>query len=117
MISRENINSDELTSYCLKVGDICKKKELDLVVGGGVSSDALDTLKKISNNYLTRFETRKIIFSSESLSRKDIDKGLLTAVEFELLWLINKREYYSMITSEDEKRIDMLESRWKVLSS
>ena len=87
-----------------------------MVVGGGVSMDALPMLHQIRGAYLTRFETRKVIFSSESLEKADMDQALLQAVHFELLWLLNKRNYYSVIASEDDKRIEMLDSRWKILS-
>ncbi|MGA2344407.1 MAG: aldolase/citrate lyase family protein [Candidatus Sulfotelmatobacter sp.] len=112
----EATNSDEVTEYCVKVAAACKSKELDYVVGGGVGIDALPALRKIHDTYLTRFETRKIIFSSDCLNGSDAKEGLLQAVHFEILWLLNKREYYGNIEREDAKRIDMLESRWKVLS-
>ena len=113
-IDRAFLNDNKITDYCLEVSKKCKEHNLDLVVGGGISVDAIDALKKINNNFLSRFETRKIIFSSKSLCQSSIGQGLLTAVEFELLWLKNKQEYYSIITSEDARRIDMLESRWKI---
>ncbi len=115
-MSRNDINSDSILEYCLKAAEICRDNDLELVVGGGVSIEALGALKKIHDIKLDRFETRKIIFSGDALLKDNIEEGLLNAVRFELLWLLNKREYYKMIETEDDKRIDMLESRWNVLN-
>lgn len=113
--SREDVNSSAMTNYCLDVAAQCKQKNLDIVVGGGVSLDALPALREIKQLKLDRFETRKIIFSSHALDNSEIDKALLSAVHFELLWLLNKRDYHGFIQSEDAKRIEMLNSRWKIL--
>lgn len=113
--SREDINDPDVLASVLEASHACQESELDLVVGGGVSVDALTFLRRIAEVHLSRFETRKVVFGATALDSPDIENGLLNAVHFELLWLQNKRDYYSRITQEDARRIQMLEERWNVL--
>ena len=113
---RDEVNSERTKTYCLHTSSLCQSKGLDLVVGGGVSADAVDFLREIRRSHLSRFETRKIIFGQDALDISDIYDGLRIAVHFELLWLQNKRDYHGFIHREDNARIEMLEQRWQVLS-
>jgi len=115
-VSRTGIESADVTDKVLTLSRLCKEKGLDFVVGGAISIDALDNLRRFRRSYLTRFETRKIVFDGSALDESvDVHTGLVDAVHFELLWLINKREYYGTIHHEDAKRIDMLETRRHLL--
>jgi hypothetical protein len=116
-LPRSEIDSDTITNYIVETARICKDNALDLVVGGAVSIDSLEELRKIKQIHLTRFETRKVIFIAEALDNPKIEHGLEQTIYFELLWLKNKRDYYSAIENEDKDRIAMLEQRWSKLRS
>ena len=112
---RKMINLQQTTDYVLEVAKLCKSSDKQLVMGGGVSIESLDALKQVHAIRLDRFETRKVVFDASKALESDIEAGLLNAVHFELLWLQNKRDYYTGISSEDAKRIMMLEARWEEL--
>lgn len=113
---REDINNQEVTDMILDVAKECKNANLELVMGGGISMDAISAIRQVQAVHLSRYETRKIIFDGSAINLPQADKALLSAVHFELLWLKNKRDYYGSIFTEDDKRIEMLDARWKVLS-
>jgi hypothetical protein len=114
---RSEVNSDTVLDSVLLVAHALKKINKELVVGGGVSRDSIPFLREVVKAHLTRFETRKVIFSGNSILNPKIEDALLAAVHFELLWLLNKKEYYGYIHREDDKRIEMLESRWNLLKN
>lgn len=113
--SRNDILIDEVTNDCIEIARLCKENSLEFVVGGAVAQDSIPILKRIKDVHLTRFETRKIIFSSDVLSSNNaVEHGIKDALMFELLWLQNKRNYYSLIEKEDIQRITTLEKRLTV---
>jgi methylmalonyl-CoA mutase cobalamin-binding subunit len=114
---RQGIESEEVTTAVETAAHACRDKGLEFVVGGAVSIDALDNLKRFKAIHLDRFETRKVVFSGSALESPNLARALRQAVHFELLWLLNKREYYGLMHREDQARIEMLESRWQVLHS
>jgi hypothetical protein len=109
---REAIQTEEITNYVVRTAEQCKAAGLELVCGGAVTLESVPALRRVRETHLNRFETRKVIFSAEVLKEQDVEAGLALAGEFELLWLVNKREYYAAIANEDEQRIAMLQKRF-----
>lgn len=116
-LARDIINSDRITDDCIKVASACKTAGKDFVVGGGVTLESVGALRRMNDVHLSRFETRKIIFNASMLEQSNVEEALFNAVEFELCWLKNKREYYLNIADEDITRIEMLEKRFQQLES
>jgi hypothetical protein len=111
---RSFVNSGEMTDFVVRCAEIAKEQDVDLVVGGGVSPESVEPLRRVRSAKLSRFETRKVIFDASALDHGNIADGMARAIEFELLWLKNKRDYYLTIGAEDEKRIAMMENRQQI---
>jgi uncharacterized protein YqgV (UPF0045/DUF77 family) len=109
---RDFVNGDTMTEYVEKVAEVARDQGVDFVTGGAVSPDAIEPLRRVRRTRLSRFETRKVIFDASVLDNDDaVQKGLALAIEFEFLWLKNKRDYYVTLGAEDEQRIRMMEAR------
>jgi 4-hydroxy-2-oxoheptanedioate aldolase len=108
---RKYANSDEVFSIVIDSFRKAKERNKVTVLGGAISGESLPFLRAIPDGLINRYETRKICFLCPQALGKNGEEGILKAVEFELLWLQNKRNYYKSIAEEDESRIPMLEKR------
>jgi len=110
-MNRTDVNSQRILDISLDIAQKASAKGLDVIIGGGVSVESLSFFNQFPTGQLTRFETRKVIFQCPE-ALKNPEEAFIKAVEFELLWLKNKRDYYSAISKEDNDRIDMMETRY-----
>jgi 4-hydroxy-2-oxoheptanedioate aldolase len=108
---RNYVNSEEVYKMAKTVFTKAKEKGLKACLGGAVSIDSLDFLKKLhSEGLLDKFETRYAIFDP-SISLKNLSRALSKAQMFEYEWLKSKNEYYTTLANQDIKRIQMIQDR------
>lgn len=106
--ARDRINTPEITEYVRTMLQKAKSHNIMAGMGGGVDLDALSVVASLTD-ILEKFETRKIVFGYDPDT--NYKKGLFLAMEFELLYLQNKRDFYQNMASEDVTRIQMMEKR------
>ena len=108
---RTFVNSEEVYQIAHDVFERTKKLGAKACIGGAVSTESLDFLKKLhSEKLLDKFETRYAIFDP-SIALKKMSKALSKAQLFEYEWMTNKLEYYSNLAYQDEARIKMIQNR------
>ncbi|MBS1984653.1 MAG: aldolase [Bdellovibrionales bacterium] len=111
-LNREHVNGDEILKLSLDVAAKAKSKGLKVVVGGAVSVHSLPFFRAFPKGHIDRFETRKVVFQCPG-ALENSEAAFLKAVEFEILWLKNKKAYYGSIHREDDSRLVMMEERYK----
>lgn len=109
----DDVDSEQIFNIANTLANKLLKHDKKLIIGGNVSVLSLPFFKRMPENSIYKFETRKIIFDAKkALEDKNIDKGILKAVEFEIMWLKNKRDFYGIIHNEDAQRLAILENRY-----
>lgn len=109
---RDAINSQAILEMTTTLATQAKQKGLKVIVGGGVSAQSLPFFQALPAGVLDGFETRKIVFQCPS-ALENTQVAFAKAIEFEWLWLQNKKNYYGSIYAEDERRIEMIEKRYR----
>jgi hypothetical protein len=113
-LTKQDVDSNLVYDAVEKTAKCVKAKGLAFAVGGNITSNSIEFIKKLQKqNLLTKYETRKVVFHAEAVQKNAIE-GIQHALEFELLWLKSKKRFYSKIKEEDEQRIYMLEQRLKI---
>ena len=108
---RSYVNSDEVYKCAKKVFTVAKEKGMKACLGGAITVDSLQFLKKLhSEGLLDKFETRYAIFDP-SITLKNLSKALAKGQMFEYEWLMSKSEYYAKFANQDMKRIRMIQDR------
>lgn len=111
-LTPEHVNGEQVLDLALQAAAKAKARGMKVIVGGGVSVHALPFFKAFPAGHLDRFETRKVVFSCPgALNNPEV--AFLKAVEFELMWLKNKKNYYGAIHREDDARLAMMEERYR----
>ena len=93
-----------------QVAKKAKAANLKVGIGGGVSFDSIPVFMKLKP-FVDKFETRKVVFRLTD-DEQALKRGLVLAMEFELLYLQNKCEFYHKMELEDKERLKMLERRY-----
>jgi len=108
---RNYVNSDEIYKMAKGVFTKAKEKGLKACLGGAVSTDSLEFLKKLhSEGLLDKFETRYAMFDP-SITLKNLSRALSKAQMFEYEWLMCKYELYTTAANTDITRIKMIQDR------
>jgi 4-hydroxy-2-oxoheptanedioate aldolase len=111
-LDRDSINGDEIFAISKEIAEKVRAKGKKLVIGGGVSIDAKPFFQALGPTLLDRFETRKVVFSCPG-ALDNPEEAFLKAVEFEIMWLKNKKQFYGFIHFEDDARLNLMESRYQ----
>ena len=109
--ARSLVDSEEIFKICEELLVSAKSQGKVTVMGGSVTVASVPFIRRLPKGCLDRYETRKVCFKTEDGLRNNPEKGITEALEFELMWMENKRGYYSEISQEDDKRIAALKQR------
>jgi len=117
-MNEDCINKPEINTIVQKIIKAAKGKSLSCTIGGGVSAHSLPFFKSLPDKHLDRYETRKVCFDYEKALEGGLEKSILKALGFELLWLKSKLGFYKGVSLADKNRMNLIERRyWKAIDT
>lgn len=99
----KNSECAEILDAAVSLSKKAQKHNKKFITGGAICPESVPFLKQIP--YLSKFETRKIVFDAEKALRTNTKEGILKALEFEMLYLESSRCFGA------EERIKVLKKR------
>ena len=110
-LTRDVINGKEVFEAAQFFAQKAKAAGVVVGFGGGISFDAIEFIQSMKG-LAQKFETRKVVFKYDDDTER-LKAGILKAMEFEVLYLQNKCEFYDRMANEDKARMQMLTERFE----
>lgn len=108
-LEKSQVNCDEVLESAKYFATKAKEYNLTVGFGGNISINSIDFIKNMTE-YAKRFETRKVVFN-HTTDEKMLKAGILKALEFEMLYIQNKCDFYDRMANEDKSRLEVLKER------
>ncbi|MCK5128506.1 MAG: hypothetical protein KAQ68_01530 [Clostridiales bacterium] len=108
-LSRTEINSKKIFELAVECAKKTRAKGVIAGFGGGIAFEAIPFILDMVP-YVSRFETRKIVFDLEN-SKDKLKDAIFCAMNFEYLYLKSKCMFYDRMANEDKHRMTMLKER------
>lgn len=105
-VDRKNIESDVMFDATKEFCSKAKRAGLVANFGGNIGLESVPFILKMKP-YIDRFETRKVVIMASD-DGTFLKRAIAQALDFELLYLKFKSEYYMGMATEDKKRIERL---------
>lgn len=110
-LPREAVNGQEVFNAAQFFAKKAKEAGIIVGFGGCISFNAIEFIRNMKG-LADKFETRKVVFGyDDNIDR--LKSGILKAMEFEVLYLQNKCEFYDRMANEDRARLQDLAKRVK----
>ena len=105
-------DSDHIIELIKRLGEKTKERQLEFSVGGSVSVKTVELLEKDAvfwNSLITKLETRKVIFSAQSIIGNS--NTVKDALKFEELYILSKKEISDLFLEAELSRLTKLKLR------
>ena len=111
-LTKENVNDDEIYNIVEEIFTEAKSYKLMTIMGGNISVNSKDFVKKLYNKkLLDKIETRNIIFELNKNNVENLEEAVKKALSFESSWLRTKSSYYMNIGNSYLNRASILDER------
>lgn len=110
-LPRSAVDCDECFLAASKAILAAKDLGKTTVMGGSFTARSIPFVHMLGAEKLDRYETRKVCFATLEAVAKDPEEGIAEALDFELMWMEYKRDYYRSMSMEDDGRIAALVKR------
>jgi hypothetical protein len=106
-IERKDIESKAVFEATKEMLEMSKLVGCTTNFGGSIGIESIPFIMGMSG-IADRFETRKVVITMDN-DEEHLKNAITKALRFELLYLQNKKSYYSRLSCEDEARIERMQ--------